>query len=46
MNGQVIKLKQNLDIVVNGIDITKIPYSISGITIRAVSSIFLLVHIV
>lgn len=41
MSGQTIKLKQNHDVVVNGQDITKIPYVISGISVRAVSSIFL-----
>ncbi|XP_066254573.1 hemocytin [Euwallacea similis] len=45
MNEQTVKLKQNMDIVVNGRDVTKVPYSISGITIRAVSSIFLLVEL-
>lgn len=39
--GQVIKLKQNHDIVVNGRDITKVPYQIGNVTIRSVSSIFL-----
>lgn len=41
MNGQVIQLKQNHQVVVNGQDITKIPYAIDGIKIRSVSSIFL-----
>ncbi|XP_030749920.1 hemocytin [Sitophilus oryzae] len=41
INGQVIKLKQNHDVVVNGIDITKIPHNVAGVNIRAVSSIFL-----
>ncbi|KAL1513261.1 hypothetical protein ABEB36_002690 [Hypothenemus hampei] len=45
MNGQVVKLKQGLDLVVNGQDIIKVPYNISGIVIRAVSSIFLLVEL-
>lgn len=38
----VIKLKQNHELAVNGHDITKIPYKIEDIKIRAVSSIFLL----
>lgn len=41
MAGQIIKLKQNHDLVINGQDVTKIPYNILGISIRAVSSIFL-----
>lgn len=41
MSGQIIKLKQNHDLVINGQDITKLPYNIAGISIRAVSSIFL-----
>lgn len=41
MAGQVIKLKQNHDVVVNGQDITKVPYKIAGIVIRPVSSLFL-----
>lgn len=45
INGQVIKLKQNHDLVVNGQDVTKVPYSIAGVTIRSVSSIFLLAEL-
>lgn len=45
MNGQTIKLKQNHGIVVNGRDINKIPHTVAGITIRSVSSIFLLVEL-
>lgn len=41
MNGQVIQLKQNHDVVVNGKDITKIPFNVGNIKIRSVSSIFL-----
>ncbi|XP_050302983.1 hemocytin [Anthonomus grandis grandis] len=44
-NGQVIKLKQNHDVVVNGLDVNKIPYNVSGVYIRAVSSIFLQVDV-
>lgn len=40
INGQVVQLKQNHDLVVNGQDVTKMPYSIGGIKIRSVSSIF------
>lgn len=42
INGQTIKLKQNQEVVVNGHEMTRIPYSIHGITIRTVSSIFIL----
>ncbi|ERL85336.1 hypothetical protein D910_02756 [Dendroctonus ponderosae] len=45
ISGQVIKLKQNHDVVVNGADVTKIPYNVSGSIIRAVSSIFLQVEL-
>ncbi|KAF7263559.1 hypothetical protein GWI33_001874, partial [Rhynchophorus ferrugineus] len=45
INGQEIKLKQNHDLVVNGKDITKIPYNVAGVDIRAVSSIFLQVEL-
>lgn len=43
--GHVIKLKQNHDVVINGQDITKIPYKIGNIKIRSTSSIFLLVEL-
>ncbi|KAJ3643777.1 hypothetical protein Zmor_026489 [Zophobas morio] len=43
--GQTIKLKQNHDVVVNGQDVTKLPYEISGVTIRSVSSIFIQVEL-
>lgn len=42
INSQNIKLKQNHDVVINGEDISKLPYSIAGTDIRSVSSIFLL----
>lgn len=42
INGQNIKLKQNHDVVVNGQDVSKLPFSIGGIDIRSISSIFLL----
>lgn len=42
MNGQVIQLKQNHGVIVNNQEITKVPYSIHGIKIKSVSSIFLL----
>uniref|UniRef100_A0AAR5QHC1 Hemocytin n=1 Tax=Dendroctonus ponderosae TaxID=77166 RepID=A0AAR5QHC1_DENPD len=45
ISGQVIKLKQNHEVVVNGADVTKIPYNVSGSIIRAVSSIFLQVEL-
>lgn len=41
MSGQIIKLKQNHELVVNGQDITKLPHNVVGIKIRIVSSIFL-----
>lgn len=40
----MIKLKQNHDVVVNGADVIKIPYNVSGSIVRAVSSIFLQVR--
>ncbi|EFA10333.2 hemocytin [Tribolium castaneum] len=43
--GQVIKLKQNHDVVVNGRDVAKVPYQIGNVTIRSVSSIFLQVEL-
>lgn len=39
---QVIKLKQNHEVVVNGMDLATIPYKVPGITVRSVSSIFLI----
>lgn len=45
MEGQIIKLKQNHDLVVNGQDVTEVPYRISNITIRSVSSVFLIVDL-
>lgn len=42
INGQSVKLKQNHDVVVDGQDISKLPYSVAGIDIRSVSSIFLI----
>lgn len=39
---QTIKLKQNHELVINGEEITKIPYHIAGITVRSASSIFLI----
>ncbi|KAJ8974052.1 hypothetical protein NQ317_002298, partial [Molorchus minor] len=45
INGQTVKLKQNQDVVVNGQDVTKIPYSIAGIKIKSVSSLFLIVQL-
>lgn len=41
IDGQTIKLKQNHEVVVNGQDITKIPYVVGGVNIRSISSIFL-----
>lgn len=41
MNGQVIQLKQNHAVVVNGEDITKVPFNVGDIKIRSVSSLFL-----
>lgn len=41
INGQIIKLKQNNELVVNGQDVTKLPYNVGGVKVRAVSSIFL-----
>ncbi|KAG5886861.1 hypothetical protein JTB14_017666 [Gonioctena quinquepunctata] len=41
MDGHIIKMKQNHDLVVNGQDIPKVPYNVGGIKIRSVSSIFL-----
>lgn len=45
IQGQTIKLKQNLEVDINGKDLTKLPYSLDGITIRSASSIFLLVEL-
>ncbi|KAF5285691.1 hypothetical protein FQR65_LT13076 [Abscondita terminalis] len=44
-DGQTIKLKQNHEIDVNHQDVTKLPYKIGAITIRAVSSLFLIVEL-
>lgn len=41
VSGQTIKLKQNHELVINGQDVTKLPYNSAGIGIRIVSSIFL-----
>ncbi|XP_056642321.1 hemocytin [Diorhabda sublineata] len=41
INGQIIKLKQNNELIVNGEDVHKVPFTIAGIKIRKVSSIFL-----
>jgi von Willebrand factor len=43
--GQIIKLKQNHDVVVNGQDVSKIPYHVGNVTIRSISSIFLQVEL-
>lgn len=40
ITGKTIKLKQNHELVVNGQDITRLPYSVEGTIIRTVSSIF------
>ena len=45
MSGQTIKLKQNQEILINDRDISKIPYRIAGITIRSISSIFIVVKL-
>ncbi|CAG9836626.1 unnamed protein product [Diabrotica balteata] len=41
VNDQIIKLKQNHELVVNGQDIIQVPFTIAGIRIKKVSSIFL-----
>ncbi|XP_017781781.1 PREDICTED: hemocytin [Nicrophorus vespilloides] len=43
--GQTIKLKQNHELTVNGLEITKLPYKVADITVRSVSSIFMIVEL-
>ncbi|XP_071447163.1 hemocytin-like [Hetaerina americana] len=43
--GHVIKLKQNREVILNGEEITEVPYSQDGINIRMVSSLFLMVEL-